>query len=481
MSRPAVDRVLVGAQVVTPAGIVDADIGIAGETIAYLGTALEELPPSVERVDMRGLLVLPGAIDTHTHLRDPGFTHKEDIESGTRAAAAGGYTTVVGMPNVQPPTNSVERYQEALELYAQKALVDYNHNPAPTVLEEVPALAQAGALAFKIFMIEDSGREYPHMPGAGVHDHGRLLEIAEAVAATGLPLMVHPHDQELMSTIEQRFWARGERDAQAYAKAFAAYGGFVWDSATSFLIRLQEASGVRLHVLHVKTPRMVELLRIAKQRGLDVSGEMNPVSLFVCDDWANIERLGPYALSTWTGGGAASALWQGLRDGTIDVIGTDHAPHTREEKEIGWTDMWKCHGGTPQVQHVLPIFLTEAAKGYISVMQVADVTATRPAKRFGLFPRKGVIQVGSDADLVAIRTGVEDEIRESDVLSKCGWTPYEGWQVTARVEHTMVRGQFVVRSGRVVGHPGYGRHARPVASEGTPVRQKVEMQAAAHE
>jgi dihydroorotase len=455
----AVDLVLAGGRVVTPGGIAPADLAIGAGRLVTIGE-----PGSItggERVDIDGATVIPGGVDTHTHLRDPGYTHKEDITTGTRAAAAGGYTTVVGMPNVDPPTNTVERYRDTLALYRQKSLVDFNHNPSPTKPDEVAGLAAEGALGFKIYMIADTGRDYPHIPGIGVHHHGHLLEIAEAVAATGRPLMVHPHDQTLMETIETRSWDRGERDHKAYARAFASYEGMVWDTATAFLIRLQEATGVHMHVLHVKTPRMASLIRDAKRRGLHVTAELNPVGVFLCNEWENIEKWGPYALSTWTGPDATEPLWEALRDGTIDVIGTDHAPHTREEKEIGWTDMWQAHGGVPQIQHVLPLFLTEVAAGRISLERVVELTATAPARTFGLYPGKGVIQVGSDADLVVVDLEAEHTIREEDVLSKCGWTPFTGRKVTGVPVHTLVRGEFVLRDGEVVGDPGMGRLATP--------------------
>lgn len=454
--------VLRGGRVVTPRGVVDADLVIGGRAILGL-TAGEATPSADEVLDITGKVVLPGGIDSHTHLREPGYTHKEDITTGTRAAAAGGYTTVMGMPNVEPPTNTLARYREVLDLYRRKAIVDFNHNPSPTVPSEARALADAGALGFKIYMIADTGREYPHIPGIGVHHHGHLLEIAEAVAETGRPLMVHPHNQDLMQTIEQRSWARGERDHRAYARAFASYEGMVWDTAASFLTRLQEASGVHMHILHVKTPRMVDVVRAAKKRGQKVTAEMNPVGVFLCNEWENVERLGPYALSTWTGPDATGPLWSAVLDGTIDVIGTDHAPHTRDEKEIGWTDMWKAAGGVPQIQETLSLFLTEVNRGRLTLERLAEITATGPARTFGLYPRKGIIQVGSDADLVVVDLAAHRTIREADVLSKCGWTAFDGREVQGVPLHTLVRGQFVMRDGRVIGEPGYGQHATPVA------------------
>jgi len=457
------DLLLQGGEVVTPEGTYGADVVIDEERIAGL-TEMGRGPAARETVDVAGLTIMPGGIDSHTHLREPGYTHKEDISTGTQAAAAGGYTTVIGMPNVDPPTNTVETYLEAIDLYRQKAFVDFNHNPSPTVPSEVQGLAEAGAIGFKIYMIEDTGRDYPHIPGIGVFHHGHLLEIAEAVAATGRPLMVHPHDQTLMETIEQRSWARGERDHRAYARAFASYEGMVWDAATAFLIRLQEATGVHLHVLHTKTPRMVTLIREAKRRGLHVTAELNPVAVFLCNDWDNIERWGPYALSTWTGPGATEPLWDALREGTIDVIGTDHAPHTREEKEIGWTDMWKAHGGVPQIQHALSLFLTEVDAGRISLQRLVELTSTNPARTFGLYPRKGVIQPGSDADLVVVDRAAATTISEADVLSKCGWTPFDGREVRGVPVHTLVRGRFVYRDKAIVGDPGWGQLVRPSRS-----------------
>ncbi|MEK7860837.1 MAG: dihydroorotase family protein, partial [Chloroflexota bacterium] len=450
--------------VVTPRGTVEGDVAIAGERILAV-TSGEAAPNARETLDVRGMVVLPGAIDTHTHHREPGFTLKEDITTATMAAAAGGVTTSVGMPNVEPPTNTVERYRAVLELYRVKSLVDYNHNPAPTVLDQIPGLAREGALAFKVWMLADTKRTYPHMPGIAVHDHGHLLEIAEAVAPTGRPLMVHPHDQELMRVIEERSWARGETDHRAYARAFASYEGMVWDGAVAWLLRLQAATSVRLHVLHVKTRRLAELVRAAKARGQRVSAELNPIAVFAAHDWANVERLGPYVLSTWTGPDQAEHLWRALADGTIDVIGTDHAPHTKEEKEIGWVDMWKAAGGAPAIQEYLSLFLTAVGEGRLTLERLVDLTSTGPARIFGLYPRKGVIREGSDADLVVVDPTRERVIRNEDVLSKCGWSAFEGMRVRGVPVHTLVRGAFVYRDGRVVGRPGHGKLAVPVAAE----------------
>lgn len=453
------DLVIRGGTVVSPEGCVAADVAITDGRIAALvapGTELE----AGRAIDATGRHLLPGAIDVHSHHREPGFTHKEDIVTATSACAAGGVTTSFAMPNVDPPPNSADRLEAMFELYRAKAIVDWNVNPAGTVPENIAQLATMGIAAFKVFMVVDTGRSYPHMPGIGVHDHGKLLEIFETIAPTGVPLMVHPHDQELMDHIEKGFWARGERDFRAYAKAYAAYDGIIWDTAAALLLRLQLATGTQLHLLHTQTKGVVDQLRHAKDRGQDVSAEMNPWAVFLGNDWANIERLGSYALSYWVPEQNTEPLWEALRDGTIDLMSTDHGPHTREEKEPGWTDGWKAHTGTPSAQFYVPLLLDASSQGRISLERVTGATATEPARVFAL-RHKGRIEVGFDADIAIADLDREWTITDDVVLSRIGWTPFAGRTVRGAIDRTLVRGAVVYEDGRVTGRQGWGRQARP--------------------
>ncbi|MFN8518530.1 MAG: dihydroorotase family protein [Chloroflexota bacterium] len=453
------DLVIRGGTVVSPEGRVAADVAIADGRIAALvapGTELE----ATRVIDASGRHLLPGAIDVHSHHREPGYTHKEDIVTATSACAAGGVTTSFAMPNVDPPPNTPERLAAMFELYRAKAIVDWNVNPAGTVPETIPELATMGIAAFKVFMVVDTGRSYPHMPGIGVHHHGKLLEIFETIAPTGVPLMVHPHDQELMDHIERGFWDRGERDFRAYAKAYAAYDGIIWDTAAALLLRLQLATGTQLHLLHTQTKGVVDQLRAAKDRGQDVSAEMNPWAVLLGNDWATVERLGSYALSYWVPEENTEPLWQALRDGTIDLVSTDHGPHTREEKEPGWTDGWKAHTGTPSAQFYVPLLLDAARAGHITLERVVGATATEPARVFGL-RHKGRIEVGFDADIAIADLEQEWTITDDVVLSRIGWTPYAGRVVRGAIDRTLVRGAVVYESGEVTGQQGWGRQAIP--------------------
>lgn len=456
------DIVIRGATAVLEDGTRRADIAIDGERIGAIGEA-GSLPKAAREIDAADLVALPGMIDMHSHHREPGFTHKEDIVTIGRQCAAGGVTTSVAMPNVSPPPTTAENLDAMLEAYRKRAAFDWNVNASGVQLDEIPKMARRGILAFKIFMVVDTGRSYPHMPGIGLHEHGELYERMRAVRRTGLPLMVHPHDQSLMGAIERDYWARGERDFRAYAKAYAHDDGVIWDTAVGVLMRLQAATGVRLHLLHTQTRRVVEMLRAAKAAGQAVTAEANPWCFWLGNDWATVERLGSYALSYYVQPHHSAAVYEGFRDGTVDIMATDHAPHLREEKEPGWTDGWKAHTGTPSEQFYLSLLMTDVASGRLTLERVADATATRPARIFGLYPRKGALRVGSDADIVLVDPQATHTITDDEVLSKCGWTPYAGRAVQGVPRYTFLRGRAVLDDGRLRLEEGYGRQATPAA------------------
>ncbi|MFI9558064.1 dihydroorotase family protein [Nonomuraea endophytica] len=446
---------IAGGTVVTPAGRLDADVLVSGGKIA--GLVSREVETGDQVVDATGKLVLPGMVDVHVHTREPGFTHKEDILTTTRQAAAGGVTTIFGMPNLDPPTTTAETLQDVLSRYAATSIVDYNHNPAATLTDQVPKMAEMGIRAYKVYMVVDTGRTYPHPAGTGMHDHGDLLRMMDTIAATGKRFIVHPHDQALMDYIEGRYLDSGENTPQAYAQAYAEREGVIWDTAIDVVLRLAEASGCPVHLAHMQTRRSVDAVRRAKARGVDVTCEVNHWMPFL-SRWEHVERLGPYALSYWVPDDAREAVWDGMRDGTIDIAASDHAPHTREEKEIGWTRMWSSHTGTPGIQYFYPLLLNAALSGQITLERVVEMAAGAPARKFGL-PQKGALLPGRDADIVIADPDAPWTITDADVLSRVGWTPYAGVTCGVRIDRTFVRGVEVYGDGQVVGHPGHGQQA----------------------
>ncbi len=453
----SIDLRLSGGTVYTPSGAVRADLLVTGEKIS--GIVDPALPVEAARtVDVTGKVVLPGFIDVHVHTREPGYEHKEDIHTTTLQAAAGGVTTIFGMPNLNPATTNVETLTDVFDRYSRTSIVDWNHNPAPTELGDVQKMAEMGINAYKIYMVVDTGRTYPHPAGTGMHDHGKLLEMMDHVAKTGKRFIVHPHDQALMDYIEGEILARGENTPEGYATAYASRSGVIWDTAIDVVLRLAEAANCPVHLAHMQTARSIDAVRRAKARGVDVTGEVNHWALFL-STWSDVETQGPYVLSYWVPDNHRAAVWEGLLDGTIDMISSDHAPHTREEKEIGWTKMWSAHTGTPGIQYYYPLLLDAVRQGKLPLERAVEAAARRPADAFGLTGIKGRISVGYDADLVIANLDSPWTITNDDVLSRIGWTPYDGRSIGVRFERTLVRGADVFADGAVVGKPGHGRLA----------------------
>jgi dihydroorotase len=457
-----VTRVIRDARVFVEDRLRSLDVVIEGERIAALTTPGGG-PSDAEVIDGSGLTAIPAGIDVHVHTREPGYTHKEDLVTATSAAAAGGYGTIFGMPNLDPPTMTRADLESVLDLYSARSLVDYNHNPAAKVLDEIPEMSKLGIAAYKIYMVVDTGRSYPHPSAIGVHDHGELYQAMKSVAGTGLRLMVHPHDQRIMDVVEQEYWAKGDRSPQAYGKTLAVDDGIIWDTATALLIRMAEATGCKLHIVHVQTTRQIEMLANARERGIDVTGEVNHWALFL-GRISDIDEQGSYVLSYWVPDHHQAALWEAMEAGVIDMLASDHAPHTREEKELGWNDAWAAHTGTPGVQYQLPLMVDAWHRGKISFARLVEMVSVVPARVFGL-ESKGSLTPGADADIALLDLEREWEITNDSVLSRIGWTPYDGRGVRGAVVRTMVRGADVWVDGQVVGHPGYGRQVVPNGKE----------------
>jgi dihydroorotase len=462
--KSTVDLVISEGMIYIPNGFVKADIAIDEGKIVAIGNS-SSVPKSSKRIDASGKYVIPGLIDTHAHFRDPGFTHKEDYTSGTMAAAAGGVTLAVDMPNVEPPPNTRERFIAHRENAKRKAVVDFSHNAAGTVLDEIQKIAKAGPpMGFKIFMMTDVGRDYPHMPGIGVADHGELLELFQEIRKTGIVCLVHPWEQEIWAKISNKAIRAGKTDWKEYAHSVRLYDSIIFDNAISTLINLQRVTGVKLHVLHMSSKRSFDNIKQARLDGQTITTEVNPHDVFLANKWANIEKLGPYSIGWEVPEHEGDATWEALVNGTADVIGTDHAPHTKNEKEVGWKDMWKAPGGTPALEWYLSLFLTEVNNGRISLERVVQLCSENPARIFGVYPRKGAIQVSSDADLVIVDMGKEAVLTADRMYTKCGWNPYAGRHVKGIPEITLVRGTVVSEDyGTVIGKLGYGEFISPTA------------------
>jgi dihydroorotase len=453
------DLVVRSSDIVTPSGHFRGQIGIKNERIAALLDS--DLDVSAARtIDAGDRPVIPGLIDTHCHFRDPGYTYKEDFYSGTVAAANGGVTTVFDMPNVDPPTTTAERLRAHLENAQSKSVVDFGHNASGVIPENIAELAEAGATAFKVWMMKDIGRDYPHPPGTSVTDHAVLYRIFEEVAKTGLPLYIHPHDQELYDLSVSRSIESMGTDFRSYARALRAGDGVILNTAIATILEFQRSVGTRLHVLHLSTREGIRMVAQAKSQGRPVTAEANPFAMFVTNDWANIEKKGPFALGFWVPEEDGPAMWDAIADGPIDVIGSDHGPHTREEKEVGWTDMYTAPGGSPFIEQYLRLMLTEVNKSRLTLDRVVELCCYNPAKLTGYLGIKGVIQVGADADLVVLDMDDEDVLHADQSHYRCGWMPSEDFPVKGKPTLTVLRGNVIMENGEVTAEAGSGRLLR---------------------
>lgn len=452
MSRYSV-RVSNG-QVMVAGALVEADVLIDGETIAGI-VARGEPGEARETIDATGRWVLPGGIDTHAHTRDPGYTQKEDFETASRAAAVGGFTTIVDMPNVEPPTDTVERYLAKREDAARKMHVDWGHWVAPTKLDQIRAFADAGATGYKIFQVSGS---YPHDPRLAMNDEGDLLRTFRAVADTGLPMLVHPFNQSLFERISQEAFDAGEpSNWRTFSRVYTTDS--IWSTAVHALINLQALSGVRLHLLHTHAAGSYPQIAAAKDRGQRVTCEIDPKYYLLT--LADLDRLRDLACP----GGfihedkvRMAAIWKALNDGTIDNFGADHAPHLRSETAAQETDAWNAAMGSPQYDWELPLILTDVLAGKMTLAHAVEMFAEHPAQLVGVWPRKGTILPGADADLILVDPNRKHVITQDGLETKCGWTPYEGRTVTAFVTHTLLRGSLIAQERRIVGRPGQGRY-----------------------
>lgn len=421
---------LTGGEVVTATSVEPADVLIDGEVIAAVGPHLD-VPTDVPRIDISGLTVLPGLIDAHTHLREPGATHKEDFTSGTRAALAGGVTTVFAMPNTDPPITDRTSFENAAALAAVKAVCDVGLyvGATPDNAAEAASLSDR-AIGLKMYMgsstgsllVDEFASQFAHF---AAYPSDRILA-------------VHAEDEQAV----QYYAAQGEHRPPICAAL-----------AVARAISLAEQTDRRLHVCHVSTPYELQLIRDAKERGARITAEVCPHHLFLSTD--DRDRLGPYGKVNppLRSPESVDALWDLLS--VVDTIGTDHAPHTRPEK-----DGAQPPSGMPGLEAMLPLLLTAVSEGLLTLPDVTRLTASRPAELFAL-PGKGRISPGFSADLALVDLAEEWTLTGDDLFTRCGWLPYEGRSLHGRVKQTYLRGQLAYDGDDVLVDPGYGRLIAP--------------------
>jgi dihydroorotase len=445
--------VMVGGQLVPADVLID-----EGRVAGIVGPG--EAGDAEETIDAAGRWVLPGIIDTHAHTREPGYEYKEDFRTASRAAAVGGITTMIDMPNVEPPTDTLEEFERKRELAAAKSIIDWGHWAAGTNPVEVKKMAEAGATGFKIFQVSGA---YPHDPRLAVNDEGSLVEVFRTIAEQGLPCLVHPFNQSLFEKLSQEAFAAGKpSNWQTFSEVYTTDA--IWHTAVNTLINLQALTGVRLQVVHTHAKGSIELLRAAKERGQRVTASVDPKYYHLTkDDLLRLKsRICPGGYVTEDAERMA-AIWKALEDGTIDMIDSDHAPHTLEEIQVQDDDAWSAAMGSPQYDWQYSITLTDVAQGRLSLRRAVELLCEAPARLLGIFPAKGALLPGADADLVLVDPRETHVLTDDNLQTKVGWTPYLGREVTGVVKLTMLRGTVIAKDREVLGEAGYGRYIAGVA------------------
>ncbi len=437
-----VDSILINAKAYLKGEVIDCSIAIEEGKIYKIGKETQ-MPKADEKTNLHNLLVLPGLIDEHVHLRDQGKAYKEDFISGTSAAAAGGFTTVLDMPNNEPVTMSVESLKTRMNLAKRRTIVNVGlYSEFSKNLEELPKIVSEGAIGFKLFMGTQVG-------GLNIDDDQTLKDGLEKVGKSGAVVAVHAEDKALLLANEQRLKQAKHNDSKDYLLAHTEEAEL---KAIQRLLKMADNS-VHLHFCHVTSQHGLEAITEAKKVGRTVTCEATPNHLLLSS--ACLSQYGMLAVMAppLRDKNHQEALLEGLTSGTLDTIGSDHAPHTVEEKSV--SNVWEVKVGVPGLETTLPLMLTKVKKNQLSLSRLVELLAEKPSEIFGL-QCKGKLEQGKDADLTIVDYNKRWTIDALQFKSKAKFSPYNGWEVVGKPVKTVVNGVLVMDDGAILTKPGSG-------------------------
>ncbi len=390
--------------------------------------SIKKLPSAAdETIDLKGKIVLPGLIDAHVHFRDPGLTHKENFQTGSASAAAGGFTTVMDMPNTFPPTNTPQAYIEKVEIASKKSLVDFGVHAGVADLADIKELAKLKPASFKIFM--------------DMVDHDFLMEAFSKIkrVAPDCLISLHAEDKKIVRHCTEMMKEKGS-DPILYALARPPKAEI---EAVQKALSLAGKYDQKIHFCHVSTVKSLKMIKKAQTTGLNITAEITPHHLFL--DAKYFKRFGNLAKTNPPLRDEKNCLnMNNLTE--IDIIGTDHAPHTIEEKN---KNLWDAPPGVPGLETALPLLLTQVNQGIISLDDIKRLFCEKPAKIFNI-PNKGAISKGMDADLVVLDLEKKGVIDPDNFKSKSKYSPFEGFNYKGLPVMTLVRGQKVMDHGKIL-------------------------------
>ena len=429
---------LVNGKTVNEGSIQERDVLIVGDRIASIGSSLSDA--TAEVIDLDGRLLLPGIIDDQVHFRDPGHPDKASIETESRAAISGGVTSFFDMPNTRPPTTDRIALATKKRVAARTSYANYAFylGATNTNIEEIRLVTNRDACAIKVFMGASTGNML-------VDDREALSKI---FAGAQLPVVTHCEDSPMIWAAENDYRARyGDAvPSSAHPKIRSAEACY---KSSSFAVGLAKRFGTRLHVLHLTTARELSLFEPGPVEDKQITVEVCVHHLWFDD--GDYERLGNYIKCNPAIKTAADrdALRAAVADNVIDVIATDHAPHTTAEKSRTY---FNAPAGLPLVQHMLPALMELHARGVFTLEQIVEKAAHNPARLFGVRER-GFLREGYFADLVVVDPNGKTTVTPDQIRYRCGWSPFEGETFNAEIALTICNGNVVFRDGEVCGGP----------------------------
>ena len=448
------DLVIKSDKVFIDGRLIDCWIGVKDGIIS---TISKEKLTAEKIIDAKGKIVLPGTVDPHVHIRAPGHDERETFESGTKDAASGGVTTVIEMPISTPPPHSPELVQRRMDIASQEVVVDIAFFGAAGTdcLEDIIPCAKSGIVAFKTFLHEAPPGRKEEFIGLTAPNTGDQYELMEKVAKTGIMIGFHAENNDMINKNIARLRSEGKTSPLYHGRSRPPV---VEIETVAKILLFAEKIGTKVEICHISTPEVVELVNRAKSKGVYVVAETCPHYLFLNEN--ALEKVGVFAKCNPPLRSEEERLkmWEFVRDGSIDIIGSDHAPYTKEEKERGSEDIFTPPAGFPGLSTRLPLLFTAVKEGKIRLDKMIELICENPAKIFGLYPKKGTIAVGSDADFVIFDPDKKDIISKDKMFTKCRDSAlvYDGWEVYGKPEKTIVRGKIVFDNGEIIVSPGYG-------------------------
>jgi len=445
------DLRIVGGVVVSDGRSRSADVGLEGDSIVEVAPQ-GGLGPARGEIDASGLLVLPGAVDAHFHCRAPSHPQRATFGSESRAAAASGVTTFFEMPISNPPCSTPEAFEMRRELGEAESLIDFAlysgagfSDPA-----RAAAMAECGAIAFKPFTPDPPPPRLHHFarPCAGAPEF--IFECLRAVAGTGLRCAVHSESQQMIEIFREETDRFGHPARPPLVEAVAV--GLVATIARDL--------GAPAHIVHITSRLALEEVQAAQSLGADLSAESCPQYLVLDEsaipEFGNFVKVAPPLRPLED----VAYLWEALADGSLSVVASDHAPFTPEEKAAA--SYVESGQGIPSLEMLVPAMLDAGLTGRLPLARAVDVITANPAKLYGIYPRKGTISAGSEADLLLVDPEATRTVRSSEFLARSGGSgrAYDGMELRGKILTTLSRGRIVFEAGRVIGENG-GRFVRP--------------------